>query len=145
MKDNSTAGLTDIRRTYVFNATIHKVWEAVATSEGMAAWFMPNNFQPIVEYEFHLDAGPWGKSLCKVTEVDPPHRLSFKWGEDWTLTFELVDLNGKTQFTLIHSGWDAEKVTAFGEPHSIVRDRMNQGWGKLGESLRQAVENGYGQ
>ncbi|EHL79250.1 SRPBCC family protein [Bacillus smithii] len=132
--------ISDIRHTYVFNAPIQKVWEAVSTSEGLAAWFMPNDFQPIVGHEFHLNAGPYGMSPCKVVEIDPPHRLSFRWGKDWTLTFELKELDGKTEFTLIHSGWDANKVTEFGESHTVVRDRMDQVWSRLGKSLGAYVE-----
>ncbi|MBN3524208.1 SRPBCC family protein [Paenibacillus apiarius] len=140
MDHNSKHTLPDIRQTLVLNAPIQKVWDAVATSEGIAAWFMPNNFQPIEGYEFELNAGPFGMSPCKVTEIDPPNRLSFNWGKDWTLTFELVDLDGKTEFTLIHAGWDADKVTEFGQSHATVRDRMNQGWTGLQQSLAAYVE-----
>jgi uncharacterized protein YndB with AHSA1/START domain len=140
MSNHNQALLPDIRQTQVLNAPIQKVWNAVATSEGIAAWFMPNNFQPIDGYEFVLNAGPFGDSSCKVTEIDPPTRLSFNWGKDWTLTFELVDLEGKTEFTLIHSGWDPEKVTEFGETHALVRDRMSQGWAGISKSLANYVE-----
>jgi uncharacterized protein YndB with AHSA1/START domain len=44
--------LQDIRQTMVYNAPIQKVWDAVATSEGLAAWFMPNDLQPIEGHEF---------------------------------------------------------------------------------------------
>jgi uncharacterized protein YndB with AHSA1/START domain len=132
--------IPDIRHTAVFNAPIQKVWEAVSTSEGLAAWFMPNDFQPKVGHEFHLNAGPYGMSPCKVVEMNPPHRLSFRWGKDWTLTFKLKDLDGKTEFTLIHSGWDANKETEFGESHTVVRDRMDQGWSRLQKSLGAYVE-----
>ncbi|SFJ30452.1 SRPBCC family protein [Thermoflavimicrobium dichotomicum] len=141
MQGNNQDTLSAIRQTIVFNAPIQKVWEAVSTSEGLAAWFMPNDFQPVVGHEFHLNAGQFGMSPCKVTEVDPPNRLSFNWGKDWTITFELKELDGgKTEFTLIHSGWDANKVTEFGESHSVVRDRMNQGWTVLLKSLGKYVE-----
>jgi uncharacterized protein YndB with AHSA1/START domain len=132
--------LPDIRRTMVFNAPIQKVWDAVATSEGISAWFMPNDFKPEMGYEFQLNAGPFGMSPCKVTELDPPNRLSFHWGKEWTLTFELKDAEGRTEFTLIHSGWDAEGVTEFGETHAVVRDRMNNGWVGLVDKLKQYVE-----
>jgi len=132
--------LPDIRQTQLFNAPIEKVWTAVATAEGIAAWFMPNDFQPNVGHEFHLDAGPFGKSPCKVTEIEPPNRLSFNWGKDWFVTFELVAKEGQTEFTLIHGGWSTEGATEFGEPHEVVRDRMNGGWvgivAKLGEYVR---------
>ncbi|UVI27589.1 SRPBCC family protein [Paenibacillus spongiae] len=130
----------DIRKTMLLKAPIQKVWDAVATSEGIAAWFMPNNFQPVDGYEFILEAGPFGQSPCKVTDIDPPNRLSFQWGKDWTLTFELVEKAGQTEFTLIHSGWDADKVTEFGETHAIVRDRMDNGWSGLQNKLAAYVE-----
>ncbi|MDF2723853.1 MAG: polyketide cyclase [Paenibacillus sp.] len=133
--------LTDIRRTFTMKADIHKVWDRVATAEGLASWFMPPNaFEPVVGFEFHLNAGPWGNPACKVTEVDAPHRLSFLWGEDWTLTFELVDQGGSTEFTLIHSGWKADMETPFGESHAVVRERMDQGWAGLGQKLVSLVE-----
>jgi len=138
--DTTQDKLPDIRQTQLFDASIDKVWKAVATAEGISVWFMPNDFQPIVGHEFHLDAGPYGKSPCKVTEIDPPNRLSFNWGNDWFVTFELVDKGGRTEFTLIHGGWSAEGATEYGEPHEVVRDRMNGGWvgivAKLGEYVR---------
>lgn len=132
--------LPDIRQTVVFNAPIGKVWDAVATAEGLAAWFMPNDFKPEAGHEFHLNAGPFGMSPCKVTEIAPPNRLSFQWGKDWILTFELTESDGKTEFTLTHSGWDADTVTEFGQPHGIVRGNMATGWAGLVKKLGAYVE-----
>jgi uncharacterized protein YndB with AHSA1/START domain len=140
MQEKQQRTLPDIRKQMVFNAPIEKVWKAVATSEGIAAWFMPNTFQPILGHEFVLHAGHFGDSPCKVTELDPPNRLAFNWGKDWQVLFELKDLGGKTEFTLIHSGWDADTVTEFGEKHVVVRDRMDNGWGALVDTLRKYVE-----
>lgn len=141
MDNNNTQNtLPDIRQTLVLNAPIQKVWAAVATSEGIAAWFMPNNFQAELGYEFHLEAGPFGNSPCKVTVLDPPNCLAFEWGKDWSLTFELVELDGKTEFTLIHAGWDADKVTEFGQSHNEVRDRMSGGWVGIVQKLSKIIE-----
>ncbi|MFF2483045.1 SRPBCC domain-containing protein [Paenibacillus sp. NPDC058071] len=138
---NQPNALPDIRQSIVLNAPIQKVWNAVATAEGISAWFMPNNFEPVVGHEFHLEAGPFGKSPCKVTVIDPPNRLSFSWGKDWTLTFELKEEEGsKTAFTLIHGGWNEDSFTEFGEAHRIVRERMAGGWARLPEALRKYVE-----
>lgn len=137
---NQANTLQDIVQTVVFNAPIQKVWDAVATSEGIAAWFMPNSFKPEAGYEFHLEAGPFGNSPCKVTDVTPPNRLSFAWGKDWSLTFELKDVDGKTEFTLIHSGWDVDKATEFGQPHSVVREMMANGWAGIAKRLTAYVE-----
>ena len=134
--------LPDIRKTVVLNAPIEKVWKAVATSEGIAGWWMPNTFEPVVGRDFILHAGQFGDSPCKVTEIDPPHRVGFDWGKDWHLTFELKQLEeGKTEFTLIHSGWHAAKATEFGQPHSVIREIMNGGWeGIVKEKLVNYVE-----
>lgn len=139
--DHQNNTLPDIRQTLVLNAPIAKVWAAVATSDGIAAWFMPNNFQPEVGFEFQLNSGPFGMSPCRVTELDPPHRLSFTWGKDWTLTFELREQDGdRTEFTLIHAGWDESKVTEFGQTHAMVRERMGQGWVGIVQALAKHVE-----
>jgi uncharacterized protein YndB with AHSA1/START domain len=103
---NATNTLPDIRQTLVLNAPIQKVWNAVSTAEGIAAWFMPNDFQPVVGHAFHLDSGPFGKS----------------------------------PFTLIHSGWDADRVTEFGQPYSEIRERMFHGWVGIKDKLASYVE-----
>ncbi|MEK4029109.1 SRPBCC domain-containing protein [Pseudobacillus sp. FSL P4-0506] len=134
--------LPEIRKTIVLNASIETVWKAVSTSEGMASWWMPSNFEPILGREFVLYAGQFGDSPCKVTELDPPHRVGFDWGKDWHLAFELKEAEGgKTEFTLIHSGWNAEQVTEFGQPHSVIRAVMDDGWEKIvNEKLPSYIE-----
>lgn len=107
--------LQEISKTVILNAPIENVWNAVATSEGIAAWWMANTFEPIVGHEFVLQTGQYGDSPCKVTQIDPLRRVSFDWGKDWQLTFELKKIEeGKTELTLVHAGWDAGKVTEFG-------------------------------
>lgn len=137
---NATNALPDIRQTVFLKAPIRKVWEAVSTAEGISSWFMPNDFQPVVGHEFHLEAGPYGKSPCKVTAFDPPNKLSFRWGKDWTLTFELEEQDGGTSFTLIHSGWSAGQATEFGQPHEEVRENMATGWTGIVKKLASRFE-----
>ncbi|TCZ78248.1 SRPBCC domain-containing protein [Paenibacillus albiflavus] len=133
--------LPEIRQTILLNAPIDKVWKAVSTAEGIAAWWMPSTFEAVLGKEFILHAGPFGDSPCKITELDPPNRVGFDWGKDWHLTFELKQIEDKTEFTLIHSGWDAEKVTEFGQPHTAVRGMMDGGWVKIvNEALPAYIE-----
>lgn len=139
-KENQQGTLPDIRRTMRFHAPIQKVWDAVATSEGLAAWFMPNDLVPEVGHSFHLNAGQFGMSPCEVTVVEAPRRLAFRWGKDWTLTFELQEEGEYTSFTLIHSGWSADQVTEFGAPHTQIRNNMDNGWEKLIQVLGTYVE-----
>ncbi|WP_088070900.1 SRPBCC family protein [Gottfriedia luciferensis] len=133
----------DIKQTVVYNAPIQKVWEVVSTSEGIAAWFMPNDFQPIVGHEFHLQS-PFGPSPCKVLEINEPNHLSFTWDvEGWVVSFNLKELEDKTEFTLIHSGWKTadEILPKANEKSAIVRDKMNGGWTGIVQKLKQVVEN----
>ncbi|RFU60369.1 SRPBCC domain-containing protein [Bacillus sp. V59.32b] len=142
MTDNNRNSLEDIKQTVVFDAPIEKVWETVSTSESIAKWFMPNDFQPELGYEFHLQS-PFGPSPCKVTELDPPNKLSFTWDQDgWFVSFILKEVDDKTEFTLIHGGWKSpdDIIGKAGEKSSVIRDRMDHGWTKIIESLGKVVE-----
>ncbi|MCJ8008301.1 SRPBCC domain-containing protein [Lederbergia wuyishanensis] len=132
----------DIKQTVIIEAPIQQVWKTVSTSEGISSWFMPNDFEPKVGHEFHVQS-PFGPSPCKVLEVEKPHRLSFSWDTDgWVVTFILKELGDKTEFTLIHGGWkEADSIVPkAGEKASIIRDRMNQGWAVITQKLRKVVE-----
>ncbi|MEC0272227.1 SRPBCC family protein [Peribacillus frigoritolerans] len=135
--------LQDIKKTVILEAPIQKVWDTVSTAEGIASWFMPNDFQPKVGHEFHVQS-PFGPSPCKVTELDAPHRLSFSWDTDgWFISFLLKELDGKTEFTLIHGGWKEPDtiLTKPNEKSSVIRDRMNHGWEQIvNQGLKKAVE-----
>ncbi|MCG7335614.1 SRPBCC domain-containing protein [Sporosarcina sp. ACRSM] len=130
----------EVRKNVMIHAPIEKVWEYVATAEGIAAWFMPNDMEPIEGKEFIIQAGPWGNSACKVTEVSPPNRLSFEWGKDWQITFELKATENGTELALIHAGWNEGEQTEFGESHLEVRSRMSYGWDGLVLKLKNVVE-----
>ncbi|MFY0783273.1 SRPBCC domain-containing protein [Peribacillus simplex] len=135
--------LQDIKKTIILEAPIQKVWDTVSTAEGIASWFMPNDFQPKVGHEFHVQS-PFGPSPCKVLELDAPNRLSFAWDTDgWIITFTLKELDGKTEFTLIHGGWK-EPDTILPKPNeksSVIRDRMDHGWEQIvNQNLKKAVE-----
>jgi uncharacterized protein YndB with AHSA1/START domain len=137
---SSSSALPDIRQELVLHAPVEEVWEMVSTAQGLKAWFMPGNLEPVEGHEFILEAGPFGQSPCQVTEVLPLQKLSFRWGKDWTLTFQLNEKPEGTDFTLIHSGWDADKLTEFGQAHAIVRERMEQGWAGIVQKLAQVVK-----
>ncbi|MFC4559720.1 SRPBCC domain-containing protein [Virgibacillus kekensis] len=116
--------LPDIHKTVILDASIVKVWKAVSTSEGIAGWWMPNTFEPVLDKEFILHAGPYGDSPCKVTVLDPRNRVGFDWDKGWHLTIELSELeDGKTEFSLVHSGWTPEQAK--------IRETMNGGWEKI--------------
>ncbi|MCY7878772.1 SRPBCC domain-containing protein [Bacillus spizizenii] len=144
MDQNRENTLPDITKNIILEAPIQKVWETVSTSEGIAKWFMPNDFQLKEEgQEFTLQS-PFGPSPCKVLTVQVPTELSFEWDIDgWVVTFQLEDLGEKTRFTLIHGGWkEPNKVIGkANEKSSIIHDKMDGGWtGIVNERLRKTVE-----
>jgi uncharacterized protein YndB with AHSA1/START domain len=139
VKERITNMLPDIQRTIIMEAPIQKVWNAIATSEGLAAWLMPNDFQPVMGHEFTFRSVPqhgWdGIVYCKVMELNPPKRLGFTWcgnNMEQYVSFELIELEkDKTQFTLVHAGWSEE--------NAMIRDIMYDGWGYLTEDLRKKM------
>jgi uncharacterized protein YndB with AHSA1/START domain len=142
MESNQNNTLQDIKQVVVLNAPIQKVWEVVSTAEGISTWFMPNDFQPEVGHEFHLQS-PFGPSPCKVLEVAAPHRLAFSWDTDgWIVTFILKEMEEQTEFTLIHGGWQSDaQISKANEDSSVIRGRMEQGWvGIVNEGLKKVVE-----
>jgi uncharacterized protein YndB with AHSA1/START domain len=139
MKQNT---VKDINQSVLIHAPIQKVWEKVSTAEGIAAWFMPNDFKPVVGHEFHLQS-PFGPSPCKVLEIDEPNRLSFSWDkEGWIVSFVLKEVEDATEFTVIHGSWKQadETVGKAGENAAVIRERMNGGWEKIVSQLKQVVE-----
>ena len=124
--------LPEIVKRIVLNAPIEAVWKTVSTSEGLETWWMASTLEARKGNKFILHAGQFGDSKCKVTEVEPPHLLSFTWDQDWQLTFKLRELKpGETEFTLIHSGWPDGKVNRFGQPYEAVRKVMDDGWERI--------------
>ncbi|MCM3760569.1 SRPBCC domain-containing protein [Alkalihalobacillus oceani] len=140
----SKSEVPEIRKQATFRASIEKVWATVATQEGIEAWFMPNDFKPELGHTFTIQS-PFGPSVCKVLEMEPPNRLAFSWGEEgWKITFLLEEAGNETAFTLIHSGWGAADEIHPGGPgqtNKEIRERMNQGWEAIvQDKLRQVVE-----
>jgi uncharacterized protein YndB with AHSA1/START domain len=142
MEDKNQDTVPDINQTIIIEAPIQKVWDVVSTSKGIEAWFMPNNFEPQVGYEFQIQS-PFGPSPCKVLEVEEPNRLSFSWDTDgWVVSFILKEIDNKTEFTLIHGGWKQpdEIIGKANERSSVIRDRMAHGWVGIVEKLKKVVE-----
>ncbi|WP_274432599.1 SRPBCC family protein [Alicyclobacillus sp. ALC3] len=135
--------LPDIRHSVCLYVPVAQVWDAVATSEGIAGWFMPNSFEPTIGANFLLHSGQFGDSPCTVTKLVPKKVVEFRWDDDWTLRFELLGVGEhNTEFTLVHSGWDAEKRTRFGQPHTVIRGIMDGGWEKkVKQDLPNYVES----
>ncbi len=83
----------DCRRRLVLPARPERVWEAVATTEGNAAWLFPNEIAP---------DGAGAKAW------DPPHRFAIRHEQgDWYNALEFAiddDADGTSTLSYVHCG-----------------------------------------
>ncbi|ASK61785.1 hypothetical protein CFK37_06250 [Virgibacillus phasianinus] len=133
----------EIKKQATFHAPIEKVWKAVATSDGIAEWFMPNDFKSVEGHQFFIKS-QFETSKCEVLTINEPKELSFTWGEfGWIVTFYLEEKEGKTEFTMVHSGWGIpdETIPGTSRTYQTTRNIMDNGWARLVDvSLRKVVE-----
>ena len=116
----------------VYPHPVARVWRALTNSEALAAWLMPNDFEPCLGHAFTFRAVPqegWnGVVHCRVTELDEPHRVAYTWrgGDgllDTLVTFTLEPLAEGTRLRLEHTGFAA------GGPAGLtIRDILASGW-----------------
>lgn len=95
-----------------------KVWRAIATSDALADWLHPNDFEPRVghHFTFRVPAKPQvgfeGLTVfCKVLECEEPSRLVFSWSAggpvvDTRVSFQLEPDGDGTRLLFEHSGFD---------------------------------------
>lgn len=127
----------DIRVEVVYAHPIERVWQALTTSEGLAAWLMPNDFKPVVGHDFELrtDKAPGfdGIVRCRVLELEPPTRMVWAWcgGKiDTIVTFELSGLDGtRTRFRMHQVGFHGlsghlARLVLSGGGARIYRERL---------------------
>lgn len=99
-----------------------KVWTAISTPEGIAAWWVPGNIEATVGHEFLLEMPGWGNAACKVLEVEQPWLLVYTF-TDWTLRWSLVPEANGTRLFLEHGGFDLDN-----QQHRFAFDTMGPGW-----------------
>lgn len=132
-----------IEQTY--NAPAEKVWKAISDRDEMKKWYFDlAEFKPEPGFEFNFEAGPPGKMYvhqCKVTEAEPPKKLTYSWRyEGYTgnsfVTWELTGEGDKTRLRLTHKGLDTFPAVPELAKHNFV-----EGWTQiLGTSLKEYLE-----
>ena len=86
----------DIEAAITYPHPVDRVWEALTSSDALAAWLMPNDFKPVLGHRFTLRTRPApgfdGIVRCEVLELDPPRRMVWSWAGgniDTTVTWTL--------------------------------------------------------
>ena len=105
----------DIDATVTYPHPVDRVWAALTSSEALAAWFMPNDFKPIVGHRFTFRTRPAramgfdGIVRCEVLELAPPKRMVWSWAGgniDTTVTFTLEESAAGTRLRMHQVGFD---------------------------------------
>jgi len=125
-----------IQHTFFFAHSPEVVWEYLTKAELIETWLMPNNFLPMVGYDFEFRTRPMpafdfdGIVYCKVLEVTPFTRLSYSWkggpGDkqitlDSVVVWTLHEKDNGTELALNHSGF--REIENFS-----IYTIMDEGW-----------------
>lgn len=100
----------------IYNAPIHKVWQALTDVKLMKQWYFDvPDFKPEPGCEFSFMGGTEEhqyKHLCRVTEAIVDKKISYTWRYDGyegnsEVSFELFAVgDDKTKLVLTHTGLD---------------------------------------
>ena len=132
----------DIDASVVYPHPVDRVWAALTSSEALAAWLMPNDFQPAVGHRFTLRTKPApgfdGIVRCEVLELDPPQRMVWSWAGgniDTTVTFTLEPAGpGGTRLRMHQAGFH-------GLGAQLTRRILAGGWPRiLGQRLPACLD-----
>jgi uncharacterized protein YndB with AHSA1/START domain len=92
-----------------------RVWQALTDPVQLAAWLMPNDFEPRVGHRFTFRTDPVpahgfdGVIRCEVLDLRPSELLRISWvssGLDTTVTWRLAAEGTGTRLFLTHDGFD---------------------------------------
>src|SRR5215471_5444411 len=104
--------MADIKNLFHVNAPIEKVYNAIATIDGLSKWWTPETTgDEKVGGTIRFRFGDYGGPDMIVKELKPNE--SIVWSctggmQDWagtTLSFTLDETEGKTRVRFEHAGW----------------------------------------
>jgi uncharacterized protein YndB with AHSA1/START domain len=125
----------EIKNEWIYGQSSNEVWEYLTQAELIALWLMPNNFKPILGYEFQFRTKPIpsleldGIFHCKVLEIIPFQKLTYSWkGGSGNGVFTLDTV---VEWTLEKHGNGTKlflKQTGFKEANLDIFTAMTNGW-----------------
>jgi uncharacterized protein YndB with AHSA1/START domain len=119
-----------------------RVWKALTDSGWLAAWYMPNDFQPVVghKFQFRTDPAPGFDGILygEVVQVEPPHKLAYTFRGGWMpretlVTWTLTPQAEGTLLRLEHTGFTGLKGAA-------LRGIIGSGWKRYLDKLPEALD-----
>lgn len=136
-----------IQHNLFFSHPPEVVWEYLTNAELMSQWLMPNDFQPIIGYDFAFKTKPIpsldcdGIFYCKVLAIVPNKKLTYSWKSgpgngvitvDSLVEWTLQPKENGTELSLLHSGF--KEIENF-----AIYAAMNDGWLKNINKILQLI------
>lgn len=110
-----------------------KIWRALTQPYLIEEWLMKNDFKPVVDHRFSLNAD-WGSVNCQVTAIEQNRRLSYTWaayGLESVVTWTLIPTSAGTRLRMEQSGFRSDQEQAY----YGARD----GWPKFFDALEKVL------
>jgi uncharacterized protein YndB with AHSA1/START domain len=133
--------------------TPEQVWQAIATAQGMSAWFLPTELEERQGGALHFSMGPEMGSDGHVTGWDPPRRIAYE--EDWAALMgkdpdALSPLTSEFVVEATSGGTCVVRVTSSGfgtgaDWESEFWDEMGTSWMPFFDNLRLYLSHFPGQ
>ena len=92
-----------------------KIWRALTQPHLIEEWLMKNNFKPVVDHRFSLNA-EWGGVDCQVRTVEPNRTLSYSWDTkdlESVVTWTLTPTATGTHLRMEQAGFRADQEQAY--------------------------------
>ena len=140
-----------VHQEILINAPQEKVWNTVASVEGIKQWLGPSTYEPRqgskIDFNVSHDGGKY-YMFGEVVTFNPPTELAFTWteqtigGETWPastlVTITLTPEHDGTRVRLVHSGFE-------NLPADIAEEQFKgyeQGWAirHVMEGLKELAE-----
>ena len=140
-----------VRRTVTIAASADKVWAAVTQPELISQWFgnvaQLDRLEVGAEGEFGFEG--YGRFPVRIEEVDAPHAIAYRWGNEnaaptetldlahstvFRFTLEPLDGGASTRLTVVESGFDH-----LADPAAAMEDNRG-GWDSELDELVAFVE-----
>ena len=125
-----------------------KIWRTLTTSDRIAKWLMPNDFEPVVGYHFTFQTKPMGDwdgiVHCQVQQCDPPRLLRYSWKGgsdsntdygtrlDSTVTWTLTRVDQGTHVSMVHDGFVFPG-------NQFAFNAMSSGWGRILDAIARVT------
>ncbi|RJF87579.1 SRPBCC domain-containing protein [Oleomonas cavernae] len=120
-----------VEREVAFPA--EKIWRALTQPHLIEEWLMKNDFKPVVDHRFNLQAD-WGSVGCQVLAVEPNRTLSYTWGAlglESVVTWTLTPTSTGTRLRMEQSGFRPDQRQAY--------QGARFGWPKFFAGLEQVL------